>query len=226
MSTAKAAKRKSERPALQQRSQESRALLIKAGFKAFARDGYDGARVADIAKEAQVTVGAFYHRFGDKRGFFDVMMAEFIKQGMENTDRFYAQANPAWTIDELFERLVAGMAKAVHRNVGFFHAYFTLGREDSSIAKTIQSLDLHGGQKLYQFLEANGIAAANGITQEMAHFGINSIGKTLAFSAAIEGTFYRADDPHVITELAHMLRRYLHIDAQTQSVKPTENLND
>jgi len=208
---AKSVKRKSERPALQQRSQENRELLVKAGFKAFARDGYDGARIADIASEAGISIGAFYHRFGDKRGFFDVLVAEFVRRGIENWDRFFAQANTAWTTDQLFEHMVAGMAHTIRRNVGFFHAYLSLGREDASIAAVVANLDLHAAKKLYQLLDTRGIAQDKGITEEMAHFGIKTVGKTLAFTAVIEGDYYRANDPEMIRKLATMLRHYLNI---------------
>tara|TARA_R110002072_G_scaffold236319_1_gene393934 strand:+ start:371 stop:1009 length:639 start_codon:yes stop_codon:yes gene_type:complete len=203
---------KSERPALQQRSRESRKLLIKAGFKAFSRYGYEGARVADIAAEVGLSVGSFYHRFGDKRGFFDVLMDEFVKRGMDGWDLFFAESSVTKQPDQLFKDLVAGMSHTVVKNIGFFHAYLSLGREDANISKSVGILDKYAGDRLFDWLEERGITEDRGITREMTHFGINTVGKTLAFSAVIEGTYFRPDNPQTIAELTEMLRRYLNME--------------
>ncbi len=75
---------------------------MKAGFRAFARDGYEGARIADIAAEARISIGSFYHRFGDKRGFFNVLAEEFVSRSERNWDRFFALVDRACSADELF----------------------------------------------------------------------------------------------------------------------------
>jgi AcrR family transcriptional regulator len=198
-----------ERPAMQLRSRESRDRLIKAGFRAFARDGYEKSRIADIAGEAGISVGSFYHRFGDKRGFFNVLATEFVQLSEDNWDRFFELVDPNASVDEVFVSVVTGMARIMRRNIGFFHALLSLGREDPEISAKVQSADLYAAKKLLSWLQEKGCVASSGITEEKTYFAINTIGKKLAFSFVIEGPKCRADDAENIAELARMVQSYL-----------------
>jgi len=198
-----------ERPVMQLRSRESRDRLIKAGFRAFARDGYEKSRIADIAADAGISVGSFYHRFGDKRGFFNVLAAEFVQRSEDNWDRFFELIDPDASVDEVFVSIVTGMARTMRRNIGFFHALLSLGREDPEISAKVQSADLIAAKKLLTWLHENGRVASRDITEQKIFFAINTIGKKLAFSFAIEGPKCRADNSENITEMAQMMQSYL-----------------
>ncbi len=52
------------------KGRRTRARLIEAGKVVFARDGFLGARITDIAIEAGVSYGAFYHYFDSKESIF------------------------------------------------------------------------------------------------------------------------------------------------------------
>ena len=54
----------------QERSLNTRAELLEAARKVFARDGFERARLEDIAEEAGKTRGAFYAHFEDKEDVF------------------------------------------------------------------------------------------------------------------------------------------------------------
>jgi len=201
-----------ERPALQDRSRESRDRLVKAGFRVFARDGYEGARIADIAAEARISIGSFYHRFGDKRGFFNVLAAEFVSRSERNWDRFFESADPAWSADELFQRIIAGMARTMRRNIGFFHALLSLGRADPEISPKVQRIDIYAAEKLHLCLRERAMLDGSDIARVRLLFIINTIGKKLAFSFAIEGPACTANSPENIAELSLMSRLYLGIE--------------
>jgi len=203
-----------ERPAMQQRSRESRERLMKAGFEAFAKDGYEAARIADIAAEAQISVGSFYHRFGDKRGFFNVLAKEFVARGEQNWDRFFETVDPAWTTDELFQRLILGMARTIRRNIGFFHALLSLGRADPDISPMVQRIDLYAAEGLHACLLGMGLVSDISDSRDRLHFVVNTIGKKLAFSFAIEGPDCTVDNAANIAELSLMARSYLGIDRE------------
>ncbi|WP_417469788.1 TetR/AcrR family transcriptional regulator [Maricaulis sp.] len=54
----------------------TRRKLVSAGAKIFAADGVQGARIADIAREAGVAMGTLYTHFADKEALFvEVMRA-------------------------------------------------------------------------------------------------------------------------------------------------------
>lgn len=52
----------------------TRQKLIGAGAKVFAADGVQGARIADIAREAGVAIGTLYTHFADKEALFVELM--------------------------------------------------------------------------------------------------------------------------------------------------------
>ena len=59
-----------ERRTQAQRREGTRAALIGAGRKLFARDGYEAVSSEAVVAEAGVTRGALYHHFDGKRGLF------------------------------------------------------------------------------------------------------------------------------------------------------------
>jgi AcrR family transcriptional regulator len=71
------------RPALnkhQQRTEATRRKLLKAGRRIFARDGFEGARIEDIAAEAGYTRGAFYANFNAKEDLFFALLEEQMRE--------------------------------------------------------------------------------------------------------------------------------------------------
>ena len=55
---------------MQQRSEETRAQIIKSAIKLFSTHGYTAASVDDICKDAGISKGAFYHHFESKQALF------------------------------------------------------------------------------------------------------------------------------------------------------------
>jgi AcrR family transcriptional regulator len=68
------------RPALQERSRETRDRVLAAAEEAFAAKGYEGARMADIAEAAGCSVGALYQRFKDKDALFSGIAEAFAME--------------------------------------------------------------------------------------------------------------------------------------------------
>jgi AcrR family transcriptional regulator len=201
----------SVRPALQQRSREKRDRLIKAGTTAFARRGYEQARVVDIATEAGISVGVFYQRFKDKRGFFDALQQEFLSQGREGWDLFVERSDPSWSGQELLERLMAALGRRITRNIGFFRAMITLGHHDKSVVHPAVELDRYGAGKLEDLLIERGYVSRKKLRPDQVYFALASAMKTMLVMAANEVGPYRANDPETARELARMFAAYLGI---------------
>lgn len=200
-----------ERPALQRRSREKRDRLVKAGFRVFARDGYEDARISDIARESGISIGSFYHRFGDKKGFFYVLLSEYTVRGMANWNIFFSKADLDWTVEELFERLVQASAKAISKNAGFFTAFLSQGRKDEAIAEPIRQLDAHSARLLLDHLKQRCDAGADKLDLEKVHFAMNSMEKILVMSSVLRQTKYKPRDPETVRQLARMMQSYLDI---------------
>ena len=68
-------------PHKQERALATRRDLIEAARTIFARDGYESARVEDIAAAAKKTRGAFYANFNDKEDvFFAIFEADLLRE--------------------------------------------------------------------------------------------------------------------------------------------------
>jgi AcrR family transcriptional regulator len=60
----------------QQRTEHTRRKLLDAGLRVFARDGFEAARIEDIAAASGHTRGAFYANFEKKEDLFLVLLEE------------------------------------------------------------------------------------------------------------------------------------------------------
>lgn len=60
----------------QQKTETTRRKLLSAALRVFARDGFERSRLADIAKEAGHTRGAFYANFATKEDLFIALLEQ------------------------------------------------------------------------------------------------------------------------------------------------------
>jgi TetR/AcrR family fatty acid metabolism transcriptional regulator len=69
------------------RTPDKRSRILEAAVRVFARKGYFGARVSDIAKAARVADGTIYLYFKNKEdilvSLFDEVMAEHVEKGRQ-----------------------------------------------------------------------------------------------------------------------------------------------
>jgi len=138
-------------PARQLRSREAQQRLLQAGEAVFARMGYDGAHVSDIAAAANVSIGSFYRRFRDKEALFHALQVEFVNRALFNIDRFFDM--PKWreaAPGDLVYTLVRNTARAIERRAGFFRALFqrSLAGVPISEVDTLRQTDEHAGRRL------------------------------------------------------------------------------
>ena len=72
--------------ALQARSRRTVEKLFNAAERVFVRDGFAAASVSEIAREAGVSVGAFYGRFADKAAFLEAFFDRSFERGRAAID--------------------------------------------------------------------------------------------------------------------------------------------
>jgi len=88
--------------------EEKRKLILDAAIRVFARSGYHGSRVGDIAEEAGVAHGLLYHYFSSKE---QVLQTIFRENWGELLERFRAVE----TADESAGEKLEGIAKILLR---------------------------------------------------------------------------------------------------------------
>lgn len=67
-----------------ERTQATRRKLLAAAERIFARDGFEAARLEDIAAGAGYTRGAFYANFAGKEEIFFALLEEWVRQRIDS----------------------------------------------------------------------------------------------------------------------------------------------
>ena len=121
------------RPAKQTRSRLTRDRLLAAGRALLEGDAFEATLIADIAREAGCSVGAFYLRFPDKEAFFTVVIETVLNDILAAARRSAA--------DEKFSKgsAEAMLAKCVEFWVNTCRCYQGLIR--TMMKKTLHSQD-------------------------------------------------------------------------------------
>jgi AcrR family transcriptional regulator len=115
-------------PVRQERSRETRERLLAAAERAFAENGYDGAKLSDIAKAAGVSVGAVYFRFKDKEALFQAIAESFTVQARTRLAQFsdeLARYDPP----QIVRIFVLRTAENIRVHRGLFRAIIERGLE-------------------------------------------------------------------------------------------------
>jgi len=116
-------------PVRQTRGRRTRDRLLNAGQKLIAKHSIDALSVADIARAANCSVGAFYQRFRDKNAFFRALIAHYLAAGRAATLALYANEND----DRLIHTLVVETAGRFRRYAGLIRSAIRMRMEDSTI---------------------------------------------------------------------------------------------
>ena len=77
----------------QERSEATRARLIRAAEKIFARDGFEAAKLEEIAAEAGYTRGAFYANFTSKEDLFFALLEGEISSRINTVEHLMQAAH-------------------------------------------------------------------------------------------------------------------------------------
>src|SRR5215469_17528104 len=86
----------------QERTEETRRVLLKSARLIFARDGFEACRIEDIAAAAGYTRGAFYAHFGTKEELFFALL-------QEETDRHATSIRAILEDNDSVERRIAAL---------------------------------------------------------------------------------------------------------------------
>jgi AcrR family transcriptional regulator len=121
-------------PPQQTRSQHTLERLLDAAESLIAEKGVDNTTVAEVAKRADSSVGAFYSRFRDKEGLVRCVFERFTRQAIATTEA--ALAPERWhgvgVIDAL-ETMVAFMLRVLEEKRRLITAMAIRAAEDEEV---------------------------------------------------------------------------------------------
>jgi AcrR family transcriptional regulator len=123
--------RQAERTAL------TRARLLRAAEKIFARDGFEAAKLEEIAAEAGYTRGAFYANFASKEELFITMLGEETERRMQGLGRLLEIHKPAARLAALREHFI-GLSRDHTWNMLFLEFKLFLLRRPEMRAKALE----------------------------------------------------------------------------------------
>jgi AcrR family transcriptional regulator len=90
----------------QDRSKKTYDALIKTCFQLLKKQDFDSITVAELAKSAGYSVGAFYARFRSKDEFFDAMIVYHSENRRKALERIFSTFHNNELIDELIKDIV------------------------------------------------------------------------------------------------------------------------
>jgi AcrR family transcriptional regulator len=122
------------RPVKQMRGRRSRDRLLNAGQKLVASRPFDALSVADIARAAGCSVGAFYLRFRDKDTFLRALIAQYVAEVRAETDALFA----THTDDRLIAALVSDTIDRFRRYAGLIRSAIRKRMEDATVWEPIR----------------------------------------------------------------------------------------
>lgn len=86
----------------QQRTALTRRKLLRSARRIFARDGFEAARLEDIAADSGYTRGAFYANFSSKEDLFFALLEQQANEHVQNIRRLIERyASPEQRLDAL-----------------------------------------------------------------------------------------------------------------------------
>jgi AcrR family transcriptional regulator len=92
--------------------------FLSAAFKLLETKTFEELSIADLAREAGRSVGAFYQRFGSKDDFLTVLLVAYFESREVDTARILAEAREEGVI----EAVLSDNFKSIMKNRNLWHA--------------------------------------------------------------------------------------------------------
>jgi len=195
------------RPPQQARSQETLERLLDAAERLVTEKGFEDTPVAEIARRAGSSVGAFYARFPDKRALLHALYDRYYEQAIATAD---AALEPArWEgaqIGEILAAVVRFLVSIYREQAGLIRAFVIQNHSDASFQARRDRLSHYVSERLSALLLARRGEIAHPDPEKAAAFGLTLVFSTLdsvmLFGELRSGALALGDD-----ELARELSR-------------------
>jgi AcrR family transcriptional regulator len=122
--------------AKQRRSQITYKALIDTGFRLLGERDFDSISIAEIAKEAGYSVGAFYARFENKEEYFRAMVDRYNDERRLGIERFF----DATKEKELIVKYIRMTVTRIWKNRFFWRASLRRSLDDSDFWEPFRQL--------------------------------------------------------------------------------------
>jgi AcrR family transcriptional regulator len=131
--------------------------MLDAAEALLAERGFDEVSVAEIARRAGVTIGAFYARFPDKEALLEALEERVTEVTLATVSR---ATDPArWdgtTIEEALRSYCRELVDAYRETRGAGRALVLRSRHDPALKRRLGRLNTEGPPRVLEFLLAHG----------------------------------------------------------------------
>jgi AcrR family transcriptional regulator len=206
------------RPPQQARSQQTLDRILDAAEALVSEKGFDDTPVAEIARRAGSSVGAFYSRFPDKDALIGALNERFLVQATATAD---AALDPArWqrtTIEEIAEAVVRFLVEIHREQRGLLRAFAQRMRVDPEFHARRERLAQHVATGLSALLLAHRAEIQHEDAPRAAGFALTMVfgvlEHTILFGELRSGVLAWTDDD-LSTELARAFLAYLTVPSR------------
>lgn len=118
----------------QQRSRESLERVLRAGEKLLAKKGYEGFTIAEVSRDAALSVGSVYGRFESKDALIYAVHARMLHRMTEG----YARHSPDWPgvdIEDVVSRGIHRLADPMNSERALLRVFMLMAPIDRRIAE-------------------------------------------------------------------------------------------
>lgn len=201
------------RPPQQARSQQTLDRLLDAAVALVSEKGFDDTPVAEIARRADSSVGAFYSRFSDKDALLNALNERFLAEAIATAD---AALDPArWqaaSVDQIATGVVRFLVEIHREQRGLLRAFAQRMRIDPGFQARRERLAQHVGAGLSALLIAHRAQIRHADPLRAAGFALTmvfgTLEHTILFGELRSGAFAWTDDD-LSAELARAFLAYL-----------------
>lgn len=196
-------------PVYQKRTEVARERLLDAAQREFGRHGFHGTAVADLVREADVSIGGFYRRFKDKETLFFALQQRMHESESVAINRFFD--NPKrreQTLQEIHRQLVVNTYKGMSRHSGYFRAFVELTQRDAIVWERMTDLEALQAQRLAELVVARGLATMSAELVEKAHLATRTVNGYIIIHVLYQPKRFSPMDPLVVNGLADIFESF------------------
>lgn len=201
------------RPPQQARSQETLERLLDAAEHLVAEKGFEDTPVAEVARRAGSSVGAFYARFQDKDALLHALYERYYEQAIATAD---AALEPArWEgaqIPEILAAVVRFLVSIYREQAGLIRAFVVRNHSDAEFQARRDRLSHYVSERLSALLLARRDEIDHAEPEKAAAFGLilvfSTLDSVMLFGELRSGAVRLSDD-ELGTELTRAYLAYL-----------------
>ena len=203
------------RPPQQARSQETLDRILDAAERLVSEKGFEDTSVAEVARRARSSVGAFYTRFRDKDGLLYALYDRYLEQALATADDALDPAR--WegaTIPEIISEVTRFLVTSYRERCGLMRAFVVRNHTDLEFRTRQERLSYHVSDGLVRLLLARPDEIGHPDPERGAAFGLtlvfNTLESVMLFGELRSGALVLSDD-ELAAELTQAFLAYLRV---------------